>query len=265
MKKDRTHYSAAFTLVELLVVIAIIALLISLLLPILGTARDRGQTMTCSSNLKQIGVAMFTWADRWNGRLPPWGISGDDADTYTINTLGEAAQYWVDKAVLGHMLGNGLAFGQTELSSALRCPADRHSNPYDIKPEEAEQGIDLSSYGYNTALAGQHYKQWGEGGMTFDRMNSVLERFDSPSRTILCIDAYQERWNPGDECYSVPEPFEEPPKDSWSPAENSRQNWMKRHHSRTGANALFVDGHVEFTDDVKAGVDDGRYVVKPDF
>ena len=58
----------AFTIVELLVVIAIIALLVSILLPAIGKARDQAKLTQSLSNLKNLGVAHASYAAEWNGR-----------------------------------------------------------------------------------------------------------------------------------------------------------------------------------------------------
>jgi prepilin-type N-terminal cleavage/methylation domain-containing protein/prepilin-type processing-associated H-X9-DG protein len=58
-----------FTLVELLVVIAVIALLLALLIPVLGRAREQGQRAVCLSNLKQLTLAWTAYAEEHDGKL----------------------------------------------------------------------------------------------------------------------------------------------------------------------------------------------------
>ena len=64
------HAKKAFTLIELLVVISIIALLISILLPALGAARNAARAVQCASNVKQTTLAMVIYEQDWK-LFPP--------------------------------------------------------------------------------------------------------------------------------------------------------------------------------------------------
>ncbi|MHC5008379.1 MAG: type II secretion system protein, partial [Planctomycetota bacterium] len=58
----KRHVSKGFTIIELLVVVSIIALLVGILLPAIGKARDNARVNTSKSNLRQIGIAHKTYA-----------------------------------------------------------------------------------------------------------------------------------------------------------------------------------------------------------
>lgn len=78
----RRHAGRGFTLVELLAVIAILVLLISLLMPALGKARELAQKAVCAFNFKNTGAAFLGYAADHEGRFPNKAVSRYENRTY---------------------------------------------------------------------------------------------------------------------------------------------------------------------------------------
>ncbi len=85
MKNKRLSHRPlhAFTLIELLVVIAIIAVLMGILMPALGRAREQGKRAVCMSHLKQMQLAWHMYADENDGRIVN-GNAGENRTGYSM-------------------------------------------------------------------------------------------------------------------------------------------------------------------------------------
>ncbi|MBE0535517.1 MAG: type II secretion system protein [Phycisphaerae bacterium] len=92
----RTPSKKAFTLIELLVVIAIIGMLLAILLPALGKAKELGREVICKNNIKQYGLVGTLYLDDNDTKFPwPWHIIYSKPQTF-FNQFGTYNCHWHD-------------------------------------------------------------------------------------------------------------------------------------------------------------------------
>lgn len=124
MNGRRTHRHA-FTLIELLVVMAVIAILAGILFPVFARAREQARKRSCTSNLKQIGLALRMYADDYDGKLPTMAAQPsvspgvprmpDVLDPYVKNT-----GLWRCPTDAEYFKVEGSSYGWVELFNGLK-------------------------------------------------------------------------------------------------------------------------------------------------
>lgn len=212
----------AFTLVELLVVIGIIALLLSILVPVLGKAKEAANSAKCMSNMRQVGMATMMYVNENKGKwLPPY-----KAAEVTKNYVPSGGTSW--SGALFYTFLSGRYF--KEDPKMWICPTDRYidTRPYVLRlysnvrdsnssymmnldaphfrnpVNPAEPGLypaplDHVTWFYPRPLKyvkkpSEHLIYWegavtasGSAGMASYRSTSVALRFDHRKRTAMTI------------------------------------------------------------------------------
>jgi prepilin-type N-terminal cleavage/methylation domain-containing protein/prepilin-type processing-associated H-X9-DG protein len=229
----KTNRRMAFTLIELLVVVAIIAILASMLLPSLASAKEAGRRVGCLNNMRQLGIAVTIYTDENEGRLPP----------RTIPIAPTFYPRWPHRLLSMMQLTQAGPGGDTNKDfKILTCPSDPSPTsgsdagtvmfPADGAPR---------SYVYNS-FSDWRLKTMGPNWKDISNTSEVSiaeSEFQEPSETIVLAEKGSDRrhWH----------------LDTESPSGDPEEMAMldQSRHSKTaknsgGSNYVFVDGSVRY-------------------
>ncbi|MBI2193694.1 MAG: type II secretion system protein [Planctomycetes bacterium] len=151
MRNSRDAGPGGFTLIELLIVVVIMAILASLIVPMLNKTRSLAKATSCLSRVKAIASAIRSYSAGWNGYTPP------DAESFMTQNLGY--KLYFEQGYYGEAPGTWYTLNPStpsesqkyvEKAKDLWCPADfeprinKHGLPISYSIASAFSGANLS-------------------------------------------------------------------------------------------------------------------------